>query len=84
MDEPDAPLPRVSCTSDTVEIGLVDPAHLHEPTLIFEVDDIDATLANLDAAGVTPTGRVPPPLRALRALMLRAPEGTPTNSPLNC
>jgi catechol 2,3-dioxygenase-like lactoylglutathione lyase family enzyme len=76
MDEPDAPLPHVSCTSDTVEIGLYQPAHLREPTLMFEVDDLPAALAALDAAGVTPNGRVPAPLRQRPAAMLISPEGS--------
>jgi catechol 2,3-dioxygenase-like lactoylglutathione lyase family enzyme len=77
MDEPDAALPHVSCTSDTVDIGLYEPAHLGEPTLLFEVDDLDKTLASLDAVGIRPTGRVPAPLRQMPAAMLIAPEGTP-------
>jgi catechol 2,3-dioxygenase-like lactoylglutathione lyase family enzyme len=76
MDEPDAALPHVSCTSDTIEIGLYQPAHLREPTLLFEVDDMPAALAKLDAAGVTPNGRIPGPLRQMPAAMLIAPEGT--------
>jgi catechol 2,3-dioxygenase-like lactoylglutathione lyase family enzyme len=76
MDEPDAPLPHVSCTSDTIEIGLYQPGHLREPTLLFEVDDLPAALAKLEAAGVTPNGRVPAPLRHMPAAMLIAPEGT--------
>jgi catechol 2,3-dioxygenase-like lactoylglutathione lyase family enzyme len=77
MDEPDAALPHVSCTSDTVDIGLYQPTHLQGPTLLFEVADIGKTLASLDAVGVMPAGRVPAPLRRMPAAMLIAPEGTP-------
>jgi catechol 2,3-dioxygenase-like lactoylglutathione lyase family enzyme len=77
MDEPDALLPHMACTSDSINIGLYDPAHVREPTLYFEVDDIKDALAELEAAGVTPQGRVPTPLRYRAATVLTAPEGTP-------
>jgi hypothetical protein len=76
MDEPDATLPHVSCTSDTIDIGLYEPVHLQLPTLLFEVDDFNGTLARLDAMGITPNGRVPAPLRQMPAAALTAPEGT--------
>ena len=76
IEEPDAILPHVSCTSDTIDIGLYEPAHLPVPALLFEVDDFAATLAGLDAAGVAPYGRLPAPLRQMKAAMLTAPEGT--------
>ncbi len=75
MDEPDALLPHVACTSDTVDIGLYEPAQLRAPTLLFEVDDLRETAANLNASGIRPAGRVPAPLRG-SATMLYAPEGT--------
>ena len=76
IDEPDAILPHISCTSDTIDIGLYEPAHLQGPTLIFEVDDFDQALARLDAIGVKPDERLPGPLRRMPAAMLTAPEGT--------
>jgi len=76
MDELDAMLPHVSCTSDTIDIGLYEPAHLREPALLFEVDDIGETLGRLDALGIAANGRMPAPLRQTRAAMLTAPEGT--------
>ena len=76
MDEPDAPLPHVSCTSDSINVGLYDPAHVREPTLCFEADDLKGALAKLAAAGVAPQGRVPTPLRYQPAALLTAPEGT--------
>jgi catechol 2,3-dioxygenase-like lactoylglutathione lyase family enzyme len=76
MDEPDAILPHISCTSDTIDIGLYEPAHLQEPTLLFEVDNFSEALARLDAIGITANGRLPAPLRQMRAAMLTAPEGT--------
>jgi len=76
LDDLEATLPHVSCTSDTVDIGLYEPAHLPEPTLIFEVDDFAAAAARLDEAGIIPRGRLPAPLNRRSAAMLKAPEGT--------
>jgi catechol 2,3-dioxygenase-like lactoylglutathione lyase family enzyme len=76
IDEPDAMLPHISCTSDTIDIGLYEAAHLKGPTLIFEVDDFDETLVRLDAIGVKPDERLPGPLRQKPAAVLTAPEGT--------
>ncbi|MDB6085030.1 MAG: hypothetical protein JWN43_2911 [Gammaproteobacteria bacterium] len=76
MDEPDAILPHVCCTSDTIDIGLYEPVHLREPTLLFEVDDFGETLARLHARGIETSRGVPAPLRRMRAAMLAAPEGT--------
>jgi catechol 2,3-dioxygenase-like lactoylglutathione lyase family enzyme len=77
IEEPDAPLPHVSCTSDSVDIGLYEPAHLLGPTLLFETGDVAGTLARLADVGVLPTGQVPLPLRQRPATALTAPEGTP-------
>jgi len=76
MDEPDALLPHVSCTSDSINIGLYQPAHLPRPTLLFEAGDVGGALARLAEAGILPEGQVPPPLRQLPATVLLAPEGT--------
>lgn len=70
-------LPHVSCTSDTIDLGLYDPAHLRRPTLRFEVDDVAGTLARLAEIGISPAGEIPTPLRKMPAAVLMAPEGTP-------
>jgi catechol 2,3-dioxygenase-like lactoylglutathione lyase family enzyme len=77
IDETDGPLPHVSCTSDYIDLGLYDPAHLRRPTLRFEVDDVGGTLARIAELGISPAGELPPPLRHLPAAVLIAPEGTP-------
>ena len=77
IEEPEAPLPHVSCTSDSVDIGLYEPAHLQGPTLLFETGDVAGTLGRLADIGVLPTGQVPLPLRQSPATVLMAPEGTP-------
>jgi catechol 2,3-dioxygenase-like lactoylglutathione lyase family enzyme len=77
IDETDDRLPHVSCTSDYIDLGLYDPAHLRRPTLRFEVDDVGGTLRRLAEIGISPTGEIPPPLRQVPAAVLVAPEGTP-------
>jgi catechol 2,3-dioxygenase-like lactoylglutathione lyase family enzyme len=77
IDETDDRLPHVSCTSDHINLGLYDPAHLRRSTLRFEVDDVRKTLARLAEIGILPAGDIPPPLRQFPAATLIAPEGTP-------
>jgi hypothetical protein len=77
IDEPDDRLPHVSCTSDTIDLGLYDPAHLRRAALRFEVDDLEETAAKLADIGIAPADAVPPVLRQLPAMILNAPEGTP-------
>jgi catechol 2,3-dioxygenase-like lactoylglutathione lyase family enzyme len=77
MDEFEAPLAHVSCTSDSIDIGLYERAHLPLPTLVFEAGNIRDTLQRLTEAGVSPSGQVPRRLRPVSAAVLTAPEGTP-------
>ena len=77
MDETQCLLPHISCTSDYVDLGLYEPAHLRRSTLRFEVDDVGGTLARLADVGIAPTGEIPTPLRQVPAAVLTAPEGTP-------
>ncbi len=77
IDEADDPLPHVSCTSDFVDLGLYDHAHLRRSTLRFEADDVGGTLARLAEIGISPAGEIPQPLRTMPAAVLIAPEGTP-------
>jgi catechol 2,3-dioxygenase-like lactoylglutathione lyase family enzyme len=76
IEELDGPMPHVSCTSDYINLGLYDPAHLRRPTLRFEVDDVGGSLARLAEIGITSGGEIPPPLRQVPAAALLAPEGT--------
>ena len=77
MDELHDRLPHISCTSDYVDLGLYDPAHLRRATLRFEVDDVGGTLARLTEVGISSAGELPSPLRQVPAAVLVAPEGTP-------
>lgn len=76
LDDADAALPHVSCTSDSIDIGLYDPAQLRVPTLMFEADALKESLARLESAGILPGGPLPAPLRQHPAAILAAPEGT--------
>jgi catechol 2,3-dioxygenase-like lactoylglutathione lyase family enzyme len=77
IDEGDDRLPHVSCTSDYIDLGLYDPAHMRRSSLRFEVDDVGGTLARLAEIGIFPAGEIPTPLRQTPAAVLIAPEGTP-------
>jgi catechol 2,3-dioxygenase-like lactoylglutathione lyase family enzyme len=76
MEERQAELPHVSCTSDSVDIGLYDPAHLLRPTLLFDVGDVGGALGRLAEVGILPSGQAPLPLRQKPAAVFTAPEGT--------
>ena len=77
MDEPEALLPHVSCTSDTIDVGLYDPAHLMRSTLLFDTGDVRGALARLKERGIEPADQLPPALGRLPAALLVSPEGTP-------
>ncbi len=77
IDEPDDRLPHVSCTSDTIDLGLYDPADLRRSALRFEVDDVAETSARLADIGIAAAEAAPPGLRQIPGVVLNAPEGTP-------
>jgi predicted lactoylglutathione lyase len=77
MEENEDALPHLTCTSDTIDIGLYDPAAIKRPTLRFEVDDIAKTRETLKGLGIEANATLPVPLRGGPALMMIAPEGTP-------
>jgi catechol 2,3-dioxygenase-like lactoylglutathione lyase family enzyme len=90
MDEPDAPVPHVSCTSDTIDVGLYETARLSAPTLAFEAGNLAGRLEALadlgvhaaEARGVSSHGAQTQGAkfhgsgRAMRAVSFTAPEGT--------
>lgn len=76
LDEADELLPHISCTSDTIDIGLYDPTVLRRACLRFEADDVGGTIAHLAEQGIATSGELPPALRGVPAAMLAAPEGT--------
>lgn len=76
MEELEAALPRVSCTSDSVDIGLYDPASLAAPALVFDAGEVAKTLSALGEAGIAAADAAPPALRRRGGALLMAPEGT--------
>jgi catechol 2,3-dioxygenase-like lactoylglutathione lyase family enzyme len=76
LDEPQAFVPRIACTSDSIDIGLYAPADLGRPTLMFELTDPAASRPALSAAGMAPDGKLTAALRRANAVALTAPEGT--------
>ena len=77
MDELEAPLPRVSCTSDSIDLGLYEPSHLAPSRAGVRCRRCSHTLKRLADEGVSSSTHIPPPLRGLSAGLLIAPEGTP-------
>ena len=77
IDEPDDRLRQLSCTSDTIDLGLYDPADLRRSALRFEVDDVKETSARLADIGIAPAEAAAPWLRQIPGAVLNAPEGTP-------
>jgi catechol 2,3-dioxygenase-like lactoylglutathione lyase family enzyme len=75
IEESDDRLPHVSCTSDTINLGLYEPAQLRRCTLRFEVEDVSATSARLAQIGLSANGELPATLRQSPAAVLIAPEG---------
>jgi hypothetical protein len=75
IDELDAPLPHVTCTSDYVDIGLYESQYLDRATLIFEATDLAACLVNMKKHGIVPAANHAAALRC-RGAALVAPEGT--------
>lgn len=76
IEEPEDRLPHISCTSNTINVGLYDPAGLRRACLRFEVDDVGAAIAHLAERGISTGGELPPALRPVPAAVLAAPEGT--------
>lgn len=77
MDELEAPLPHVSCTSDTIDVGLYEAPYLRRPSLLFEADDVGALVTRLAGLGIEPAGGMPRSLQRLPMATFPAPEGTP-------
>ena len=75
IDELDAPLPHVTCTSDHVDIGLYESQYLDRATLIFEAADVAASLSAMKKHGIVPAANHAAALRC-RGAALVAPEGT--------
>ena len=76
MEEQDAWLPHVCCTSDTIDIGLYDLREIRLPSLLFDAEDVGASVMRLEGAGLAPTAKRPAAPGAAGAALFVAPEGT--------
>jgi len=77
MEESSLPLPHIACTSDTLDVGLYTAREIPRPYLLFDSDDVAATVHGLAARGAQPLAHLPEALRRQSAAVLLAPEGTP-------
>jgi catechol 2,3-dioxygenase-like lactoylglutathione lyase family enzyme len=76
MDDSDKRLPHVCCTSDSIDIGLHDPARIGRPSLLFDAQQPEQCIATLAGRGIE-ASQVPASLRDTGARLIVAPEGTP-------
>jgi catechol 2,3-dioxygenase-like lactoylglutathione lyase family enzyme len=76
MDEAEAPLPHVCCTSDTIDVGLYDRHVLRAPTLLFEAESPAANAARIALRGIEAGRRLPGGLASGTGAHYVAPEGT--------
>jgi len=76
MEEEDAWLPHVCCTSDTIDIGLYDSRDVRLPGLLFEAEDVGASVMRLEGAGLASSAHLSKPLALAKAALFTAPEGT--------
>jgi catechol 2,3-dioxygenase-like lactoylglutathione lyase family enzyme len=76
MDEPDASIPHVSCTSDTIDVGLYELKELAHPALIFDAEDVAARMEQMAQLGVQPSDELCRPRQRAPAPIFTAPEGT--------
>ena len=76
-EESDEPFPRVSLTSDSLNVALVRARDLEAPTLVFAEADMPVRIRKLVEAGVEFSRDLPRGLDPARNALLVAPEGTP-------
>jgi catechol 2,3-dioxygenase-like lactoylglutathione lyase family enzyme len=76
MDEPNASLPHVSCTSDSIDVGLYELKDLAHPTLVFDAEDVGARVEQLAQLGVQPSDELRRARQRTPAALFTAPEGT--------
>ena len=77
MAEPNAHPPHICCISDTIDLGLYDPADLRRPTLLFDSEDPATSVARIRERGIEPSAGLPAALRDAPGGLFLAPEGTP-------
>jgi catechol 2,3-dioxygenase-like lactoylglutathione lyase family enzyme len=72
----ETPLPRVSLTSDGIDLNLFVAARREKPTLVFEAVDLEKVADELRLARLDPIAS-DDPVRGVPALTLTSPEETP-------
>jgi len=76
MEPVSEPLPRLSLTSDHLNVGLYRSRALHQPVLTFEDTDMPERFARLRERKLQLTDEMPDSLDAANNAVLIAPEGT--------
>jgi catechol 2,3-dioxygenase-like lactoylglutathione lyase family enzyme len=76
LDESEAPYPRMSMTSDLIDLGVHRPRTLEVPMLVFVAADMGERIERLRALGCEFSDDLPRGLDPRHSALLAAPEGT--------
>ena len=76
LDAQDTPFAHLPLTGDHLSLALHAARTMAEPMLVFVDPDMPAKLAELEAAGIARSSRLPRGLNASENALLEAPEGT--------
>jgi catechol 2,3-dioxygenase-like lactoylglutathione lyase family enzyme len=76
LGEEDAPFPHLPLTSDHLDLAFHQRRTFDAPLLVFECDDITASLQRLHQLDVPVSADLPRGLDLRRAAMIESPEGT--------
>jgi catechol 2,3-dioxygenase-like lactoylglutathione lyase family enzyme len=72
----DSPVPQAALTSDGIDLNLYNTVQRDSPALVFETDNQERAMTELEAARLEPKLQTDP-VRRTESLCLTAPEGTP-------
>ena len=76
LDEQETPYPRMSMTSDHLDLAVHRPRTLDAPLLVFVAADMGERIERLGTQGIELDGDLPRGLDPRHSALLRAPEGT--------
>jgi hypothetical protein len=76
LDESETPYPRMSMTSDLIDLGVHRPRTLEAPVLVFVAADMGERIERLRALGCEFSDDLPRGLDPRHSALLEAPEGT--------
>jgi catechol 2,3-dioxygenase-like lactoylglutathione lyase family enzyme len=74
--ELEEPYPRLTLTSDYLDLTFHQPRTLASPALVFAAEDMEARIQHLRELGVESRRRLPPALHRAGNALIEAPEGT--------